>query len=46
MPTNAPYQCERDVNNEEIFDPIDEEELEEPLADENAVDPVQWMLKS
>ena len=38
MPANAPYQCERDVNNEEIFDPIDEEELEEPLADENAAD--------
>ena len=38
VPANTPYQYERDVNNEEIFDPIDEEELEEPLADENAVD--------
>ena len=38
VPTNTPYQYERDVNNEEIFDPIDEEELEELLADENAVD--------
>ena len=38
VPTNAPYQHERDVNNEEIFDPIDEDELDELLADENAVD--------
>ena len=38
VPANTPCQCERDVNNEEIFDPIDEEELDEPLADENAAD--------
>ena len=37
MLTNSPCQCERDVNDEEIFDPVDEEELDEPLADWNAV---------
>ena len=36
--TNTPCQFERDVNNEEIFDPVDDEELDELLADEDAVD--------
>ena len=37
-PNTTRYEYERDVNNEDKFEPIDDEELQELLADEHAVD--------
>ena len=37
-PKDARYEYEREVNNEDKFEPIDDEELDELLADEDAVD--------